>query len=1093
MALENIRMVSRYEGKFIRRNKLFWIFVVCILVLVISFQWRKQVNWNGFLMNPLLPSMLPYLNAWLFNLLQSLLVIFMGVDFIWRDKRLNTNDVLLAHPVTNMEYQAGKLWGVLRVCLLLAVFTVGFGMLLHVLFVNPVTFRLSIYLFYLVTLIFPTMVFVLGVSFLVASLVNNHALTVLLLVGIFIALYLSSPWMAYGTFDPWGRSLPALFSDAIGLVNPGLYLLHRFAYFICGVGLILFSMSRMRREDDANRVRMLYRVSGVFLFVIGLFAGASYWNTYAGMDARRGEYRIIQKKYTADELVSVVTHDIRYRQSGSEMFGESDLLLRNENERAITPVIYLNPGLKISVLENDSGEIAFRREGHAVILQRELNPGEELPVRMKYNGEIDESICYLELPDEQFHDTRVEDWYWSRHNTFSYGGGYVRVSRDFTLLLPECMWYPMAVPPVNIVEPSSRNYDFTRYTLNVENPGGKAVISQGERETNGTSVRFTSQTPLPRLSLCIGNYERRSIQIDSVLLEAYVFPGRDHFFDEYKTHGDSLVMLFRGMFADYKSTFLEDYPNRKLSMVEMPLNFRTYKRANFDASNYVQPEVFFQPERLFTSYYKGVAKIEDQYKGLSMNFSRFDIEHSALSSFVSNFKHSPLYSLKPMYTDFRSIVYSSRFPGIGDLLVDIRDSDGMASVAATNIRSMDMVSRAAKYWNGRSLREAFYDGDILPTDQTMYMRLKRYQMYAYLFSQINQDSLRTFAREFIARHAYRRVNFDLFNREVKECLGVELEPLLDYYYDLRELPAMLVNDVKVEKMEKGGKMFASFKVYNPTDVDGVLMFRGATSYKIRSSPKMIYEYYLIPAHACKEIRTLQVVSNLFEVSFGLAHNIPNDCQVNLNMFEMDITTDERMGIWDTDSSGFILPKNEIVVDNEDEGFRLIQKTEREKLGKRFAKDKKKEYTLIMQNKKWTLVANSVCHGRYVKSAYYKVAGSGEEKAEWTVNIPKAGRYKVYAFVPDYDAHGVNGARLPGSRLYYEVASRAGVKEVEINADDEEAGWVLLGSYEFDEGAYTVLMSDKGGTEITPLPGQMVYSDMPCVQIVFADAVKWVPE
>ena len=91
MALDKIRLIASYERKIIRRHLSFWIFLICIVFGIAGVQWYLQVD-SPVWAESALSATVPYMNAWFFNLLQSLLVIFVGVEFVWRDRRLGTNE-----------------------------------------------------------------------------------------------------------------------------------------------------------------------------------------------------------------------------------------------------------------------------------------------------------------------------------------------------------------------------------------------------------------------------------------------------------------------------------------------------------------------------------------------------------------------------------------------------------------------------------------------------------------------------------------------------------------------------------------------------------------------------------------------------------------------------------------------------------------------------------------------------------------------------------------------------------------------------------------------------------------------------------------
>ena len=101
-------------------------------------------------------------------------------------------------------------------------------------------------------------------------------------------------------------------------------------------------------------------------------------------------------------------------------------------------------------------------------------------MELSYKGQIDERICYLNVPDAEIADTRERMYLACR-----LGKRYSYLRKDFTLLIPEVLWYPTTVPPENPGSPYDNSRDFTRYSLRVRNYGKNKVISQGMRMKKG--------------------------------------------------------------------------------------------------------------------------------------------------------------------------------------------------------------------------------------------------------------------------------------------------------------------------------------------------------------------------------------------------------------------------------------------------------------------------------------------------------------------------------------------------------------------------------------------------------------------------------
>ena len=103
------------------------------------------------------------------------------------------------------------------------------------------------------------------------------------------------------------------------------------------------------------------------------------------------------------------------------------------------------------------------------------------------------------------------------------GKRFAFVGDDFTVLTPECLWYPVARPSVNPASPYDALPDFTSYSLQVASTDGRTVIAPGKRETKEGRVCFTGDIPLPGMGLCIGNFEKYDLVVDSTLYELYLF------------------------------------------------------------------------------------------------------------------------------------------------------------------------------------------------------------------------------------------------------------------------------------------------------------------------------------------------------------------------------------------------------------------------------------------------------------------------------------------------------------------------------------------------------------------------------------------
>ena len=70
-------------------------------------------------------SNIPYFSLLLLNTGQAVVAVFLSSEFLKRDKKLDTSEVFYVRPLSNAEYVVGKIWGNLRVFLLLNVLIWG--------------------------------------------------------------------------------------------------------------------------------------------------------------------------------------------------------------------------------------------------------------------------------------------------------------------------------------------------------------------------------------------------------------------------------------------------------------------------------------------------------------------------------------------------------------------------------------------------------------------------------------------------------------------------------------------------------------------------------------------------------------------------------------------------------------------------------------------------------------------------------------------------------------------------------------------------------------------------------------------------------
>ena len=264
------------------------------------------------------------------------------------------------------------------------------------------------------------------------------------------------------------------------------------------------------------------------------------------------------------------------------------------------------------------------------------------------------------------------------------------------------------------------------------------------------------------------------------------------------------------------------------------------------------------------------------------------------------------------------------------------------------------------------------------------------------------------------------------------------------------------------------KNIGSCKIYNPTLVPAVVTLSVATYSMGDNEIGSGLRNYLIPGHSCKEIRADLGMRDVFALGMNLSQNLPGENILEwTSSKDLSKTKDGKTGIWDVDSAIFTGKSPGMIVNAEDPGFVIHEKKRKGKLAAYFSKGKnEKKYSYVYDHEHWTLTTDSHCYGDIVKSAYYKIAGTGKSKVEWKVNVENPGKYEVFVYVPDVEATSARKVFIGGARLFYQVTSADDVTDVEVLLDNEEPGWISLGKYYFDRGEYSVFLSDRGGDSLT---------------------------
>ncbi|WP_099292660.1 hypothetical protein [Butyricimonas sp. Marseille-P3923] len=1067
------QITTTYESKLVRRNWLFRLFILGVLGYTLAFLIPWDIHQEAWA-NIVFASSIPVRGVYFLNLFQSLVVVFLACDRSRARKKADSREVLSIRSLSNSQIFGAELAGLVIPFLVVDVIFMAFWLFINLIIpdspVNP-----WVYLSFLLRDVLPTFVFVAGMSLLVNRILRHPFVSWFVLTGFLCISYLYLTKPLHGILDFRGSLLPEAFSSIVGFMHSGVCLLQRGTFLLLGLGLLCLAVPFTRRLPNVPGRKAFYHATGDLLLVLAVGMGYIYIDKFQTRRENREAYRDTFSRYEAYPKARILTHDITYMPEGKNFSAVSRMAVVNRKAKNMEKLLlFLNPGLKISRLESEGREIPFQRDKQVVVVERSLTPGDSVVLEMEYAGYIDEDIYQMNIDDDEYFAPVRQSGKIER-----YGKRSAFVSGDYTLLIPEVLWYPAAVAPVAL-QPSKET-NFTDYTLHVKNPDGQMVLSQGVPEEKQDEVTFRNLQALTGLSLCMGNYVKRSVVADSITLEFYTYPGNDFYlkpFDGWmdeiagypnaEEYWEELVNKCRNLI---EGTMPNPYPFKLLKFVEAPSSFLN----DYYFHNHIQPEMAFFGERIIDKYNKPGDISPDKLREKNVQ------EYMLFNDFLYFLKDI---HVERFFSDFHWSVASERYAGIDMLFGKIANP-----TLDKFILFPPMLDSIAAKGLERIIRGEY------PNGYNKLISIKVSQLLAYLTTITSWNSVCAYTREFYENARFREVDFDVFMEGFCERFGQDIKPFVDDWYTTHDVPRLAIRDLTFRQTED--MQSVDFKVGNIGKVDGLVsVIRG---YEDDYGKWVIdnWRSYLVKPGEYKRIIANEADRLYFFVSTNFARSVPERVMLGGHgtpLWKGDIPAE---CVESLDKNQFY-PLGEIIVDNEDEGFHLIDSSGNrfKRLADRLTKEEEDAYRIGSDFKKSTwgrpFIGQDKFYGEEIQSAFIKIAGNGSCKAEWIANLPEAGVYEILV----YQSHIKEGAweysyesNYPGMKNYYTVYTPKGSEEIVIErTGDNTDKWISLGKFDLPAGESRVVLDDRGipPFEVTEKWGEEKYS-----QLVVADAMKWV--
>lgn len=1116
ISLHNITSIAKYEITTLLRSWFFRIFAILAMVFLFFFNMGTLLMSNsgaGIWDLKAIPSAIPYVNLLILNTVQAVIAIFLASDFLKRDKKLDTTDVIYIRSMSNGEYVAGKTLGNLVVFIILNLIILSEAIIFNLIAEN-VTVDWMAYVYYFLIISLPTLLFILGLAFFVMSILKNQAITFILLLG-YVAItifYLNTKY--YFLFDYMAYSIPLLKSDFMGFGNIETILIHRGMYASFGIAFIFLTITLLKRLPQSPFSNKVTLFPALIFFLAGIWLGQMHLSTFAGNQELREDIRTLNDANLETPRLKIERYRIELDHKGKILSIKAKLNVSNPHPEAVSHFVFsLNPGFRVQTIRYNGQEVNAKRELQLVdFSDQKLEPGESAELEFEYSGTPNEAASYLDI-DNKTLQTAYKAF------MFQIDKRSAIVSSDFVLLTRECNWYPIAGTGFGIKNKQWMQKQFSSFEISVKTKTGLKAISQGVAEETDGTFRFTNKTNLPQISLVIGNYIQKTDTIDGLAFNLYHHKDHDYFTKFLEPVKDTIPDLIATALKDYERKIDMFYPFQRFTLVEVPAQFYSYPRTLIGEREQVQPEMVLFPEKgllVGEADFEGSLKRMEHYGGHGGDVQTTPEEKKvmAFNNFLSLFtqtsarpdfsrrqgeiqlkeKANP-YFVFPQFYNHAYFVQSDKWP-VTDRIFEsyllqasssgsmgfMRDMQGMTENEQANLALQD--NSFAELLNDTT-KAGIIDNVILQKGQSLFSIIKR---------RTGDEAFDDFMFEFLKSMKFKGTTIEDFNNRIKTQFNTDLIPFMDNWFNSKNLPGYLVGGVNAVNVLDGDRLktMVKFKITNTEPTEGIVIaqFRiggGGGPGRGRfegggANSETIDKLISLDGNQTKEVSfLLDGTPRGLSINTLTSRNIPSELRIQLENIVEDTKATPFEGEKISDVPVRLAEDGEVICDNEDQNFTFSQTTNYSLLQKLLlkedlTKDKYVGFNTWHAPRTWKATTNSSFFGKYIRSAHYIRSGDGSKKASWNIALEGDGTYEVFSHILKPSQRGRRDSQDTGGEYTYEIFHNGEKEEVVIDLKTADNGWNSLGSFFFSGDSVKVELGNKSAA-----------------QVVVADAIKLVSE
>ncbi len=680
------------------------------------------------------------------------------------------------------------------------------------------------------------------------------------------------------------------------------------------------------------------------------------------------------------------------------------------------------------------------------------------------------------------------------------------------------MWYPTSGVTYSTNRPAFHQPDFTTFSVHVKTREKLQVVSQGiSQELGQGEFKFENKDPLPKISLLIADYQKYSVIVDSVEYSIYTTRGNEFYLDHFTEFKDTMPAIIRELRNEYESLLDLKYGFERFAFVEVPVHFALDKHIWSAVSDAVQPEIILYPEKGVimeeTDFRNRRNKFEKRMKENNEEVSPEELQCRIFKRFVRGNLMAPptewyqfeevvdkyTYSLIPEYYTFVTQLESEKWP-ILNLALEVYLRERNVGNVSSNRWFFRGISKGEKI--NIELKQSNLEGliknGIEPNkdDEEHEDQLSINDVILakgdYLFSlfraRYGEKEFNKLLNELILKNQHKPFLFSELESDIQNTFNSSISDEVDRWYTKTQLPGFLIKDLQTYKVLDGEftKYQVRFKIANPESIDGIITINidldeksNARSFTSDAPEQPDYSKKIyIPSNTAKEIGIIfPTEPTRMNIFTNISENLPNNLVYEFSGFDELKKVAILDDIKDFPIFSDIKNDNEIIVDNEDSGFKYIQESNESYLKSVINKNKEDRYKysgIRFWNppSEWEPVLRSGFYGKYIRSAMYTRSGEGDRIAQWNANLTEGAYYDVYCNIEKIEIEWDRDKKK--SNYNFKIYHDDGMEEITLADEELEAGWNYMGTF-----------------YISPENAKVELTNKSIGKMVFADAIKWV--